>query len=263
MSIADAKTDAKRGTRLAIMIVESTVGAAALVTGLLFILRPNGSIIGISTSTLSATPFSDFTAPGVLLVFVVGGWTLLAAYSVARRTRNAAEVVLVSGVMLVIFELVEEALIGFNPQRPLIVLIGLALIALSLRLAGPMVAAEVELAGGNLVVRFPGASALLAFKKPLEVPLTHVVGAECVGADTSGRGRGFLSLGTWLPGVITAGRAHRHGGRVFWNVSNPDRAIEIFLRGERYSRLIVDVTDPDQVIAVIHQGIAGQAHGAA
>jgi hypothetical protein len=50
---------AKKGTRRAIMVIECVVSVAALVAGLLFIVQPNGSLVGMTTATLSATPFSD------------------------------------------------------------------------------------------------------------------------------------------------------------------------------------------------------------
>ena len=254
---------AKKGTRRAIVATEIVVGVAALGAGSLLLVRPNGSLMGMSTSSLSTTPFRDDTVPGILLVVAMGGGTLGAAASVVQRARNAAEIVVISGVMLVLFELVEEALIGFNPQQAVITLVGLVLVALSLRLAGPMVPADLVVAGGRLLVRFPGASALLAYRKPLEVPLAHVVGAELAGASDAEPWRGFLSVGHWLPSSITAGKARHHGGRGFWNVSDPDRAIRISLRDERYLHLVVDVTDPDQTLAAIRQALAHQGRRAA
>lgn len=254
---------AKRGTRRAIIAIETLVGAAAIGAGFLFIARPNGSLMGMSTGSLSRTPFIDYRVPGILLVAAIGGGTLGAAVSVARRARDAAEMVLISGVMLVLFELVEEALIGYNPQQAVVTLVGLILVALSLRLAGPMMPADVVVTGDRLVVRFPGASALLAFRKPLEVPFGHIVGAERAGASEVEPRRGFLFIGQRLPSSITAGRARHQGGRVFCNVSDPGRAITISLRNERYARLIVDVAEPDRTLAAVREALADQSRTAA
>jgi hypothetical protein len=255
--------NSQKGTRVTIMVVEGLVSIAALIAGLFFIVRPDGSLLGMSTQTLSGTPFSNYTVPGILLMFVVSGGTLLAACAVGMRTRNAAELVLASGAMLVSFELVEEALIGLNPQQPMIVFLGIILIALSLRLAGPMQTAQVELAGDKMVVRFPGASALLAFRQPLEIPLAHVSRADR-GADGAGdQPQGFLGLGSWLPNVITAPRFHHADRPLFWNVSNPANAIVVQLHNENYSRLVIDVADPDATIATIRAAIAGQTRNAA
>ena len=183
----------KKGTRRAIIAIESVVGVAALVGGFLFIARPNGSLMGMSTSSLSTTPFSDYTVPGILLVVAIGGGTLGAAASVVRRARDAAEIVLISGVMLVLFELVEEALIGYNPQQA----------AHHIGRTHPcrtvLATRRPHGARGPGCGRWPagrslsGASALLAFRKPLEVPLAHVVGAERAREDDAEPWLGFLS----------------------------------------------------------------------
>jgi hypothetical protein len=245
------------------MVIEGLVGIAALIAGLLFIVRPDGSLLGMARGTLSDTGFSDYLAPGILLVVVVAGGTLLAAGAVGLRTRNAAELVLASGAMLLLFECVEEALIGFSPERPLIVFLGLVLIALSLRLAGPMRAAQIELAGDRLVVRFPGSSALLAFKRPLAIPLAHVRRVDRATRGPEEQWEGFLGLGTWLPGVVGAPRFRHASGRVFQNVSDPANAIVVQLEQEHYSRLVIDVADPDGTIATVRAAIAGQTRSAA
>jgi hypothetical protein len=245
------------------MVIECLVGIAALVAGILFIVRPDGSLLGMSKSSLSATAFSDYLVPGILLAVVVAGWTLAAAAAVFLLTRNAAEVVLGSGAMLVFFELVESALVGFNPQQPMIAFLGLVLIALSLRLAGPMEAAEVALAGDKVVIRFPGASILLAFKRPLEIPLRHIIAVDRATHGPEEQWHGFLGFGRWLPGIAGAPRFHHTSGRVFWNVSDRANALVVQLQQEHYSRLVIDVADPDGTIATVRAAIARQAHSAA
>ncbi|HVC40895.1 MAG TPA: hypothetical protein VND54_02845 [Candidatus Saccharimonadales bacterium] len=253
----------QKGTRLTVMVIEGVLGIAAVSAGLLFIAQPDGSLLGMSTATLTTTPFSDYTVPGVLLALVVGGGTLLAAWAVRRRARNAAELVLASGMMLVFFELVEEVLIGLNPQQPVIVFAGVVLIALALRLAGPMQAAEVALTDGNVTVRFPGASALLEFKRPLEIPIDHVLGVERASEEAREQRQGIFGLGAWLPSVITAPRFHHPRGSMLWNVSDPANAIVIELREDHHSRVVIDVADPDETIATIRAAIAGRTLSAA
>ena len=47
------------------------------------------------------------------------------------------------------------------------------------------------------------------------------------------------------------GTFYRHGERVFWDVHHPERAIAISLRNERYTKLVVEVEDPDATVAAI------------
>ena len=253
----------QKGARMTVMVIEVLVGIAALIAGLLFIVRPDGSLLGMARGTLSETAFRDYLVPGILLMVVVGGGTLGAASAVGLRTRNAAELTLASGAMLVFFELVESALIGFNPQQPLIVFLGLVLIALSLRLAGPMQAAQVEVVGDSVLVRFPGASAFLAFKRPLEIPLAHISCVDRVSDGPEAQLQSFLGLGSWLPSVVGAPRFHHPGGRVFWNVSDPANAIAMQLNHDRYARLVIDVADPDGTIATVRAALAAQTRTAA
>src|SRR6185437_13276504 len=84
--------NSQKGTRMTIMAIEGLVGFAAVIAGLLLMVRPDGSLLGMSKVTLSATGFSDYLVPGVLLVVLVGGGTLIAAVGVGLRTRNAAEI---------------------------------------------------------------------------------------------------------------------------------------------------------------------------
>ncbi|MGA7988234.1 MAG: hypothetical protein WCB51_07540 [Candidatus Dormiibacterota bacterium] len=255
--------DSRKGTRRSIMVIECLVGFAALTAGLLFIARPDGSLLGMARATLSGTAFSDYLVPGILLVLVVGGGTLAAAAAVALRTRNAAEIVLASGATLVVFEIVEEAMVGVNLQQPLVGLLGLALIALSFRLAGPMQAAEVELAGDVVTIRFPGASAFLAFKRPLVIPLAHISRVDRAAHGPDEQVQGFLGLGTWWPGAIGATRFHHAAGRVFWNVSDPANAIVLHLEQEHYSRMVIDVADPDGTVGAVRAALARRTRSAA
>ena len=115
--------------------------------------------------------------------------------------------------------------------------------------------AEVELATDTLIVRIRGADRIWALKSRLEIPLTHVVGAERDEAEARRWWHGIRAPGTNVPGVITAGTFHQHGERVFWDVHHPENAIAIRLRDERYSRLVIEVADPDSTIAAINAAV--------
>ncbi len=57
--------------------------------------------------------------------------------------------------------------------------------------------------------------------------------------------------GTSIPGVITAGTFYQHNQRVFWDVHNPDNAVVIELRDERYNELIVEVANPSGAVEMV------------
>ena len=112
---------------------------------------------------------------------------------------------------------------------------------------------EVELTRDALVVHLQGMDQLWALKSRLEIPLAHVVGAEVDPEIAREWHKGIRAGGTHVPGVITAGTFYQDGERVFWDVHDPERAVMIQLRDERYARLVIEVENP-HATAVAIQG---------
>ena len=115
--------------------------------------------------------------------------------------------------------------------------------------------AEVDLTEEALVVRVRGADRLWALKSRLEIPLSHVVGAEADPGVALGWRKGVRAPGTYVPGVIAAGTFYQEGERVFWDVHDPHRTVVIRLRDERYARLVIEVEDPPATVAAIRAAI--------
>ncbi len=111
-------------------------------------------------------------------------------------------------------------------------------------------AAVVTVDGGNLVVEVRGLHKLWALRSRLEIPLGNVAGAAVDPEIARGR-KGFRAPGTHLPGVITAGTFHLHGEKVFWDVSDPDKAVVVALHDETYARLVIEVADPRATVELI------------
>ena len=117
--------------------------------------------------------------------------------------------------------------------------------------------AEVELAEDTLSVHVLGMDRLWALRSRLEIPLSHVSGAEAAAEVARGWWQGIRSGGTHVPGVLTAGTFHQEGERVFWDVHDPEKAIVIRLRDERYARLVIEVEDPPATVAAIQEALVG------
>jgi hypothetical protein len=115
--------------------------------------------------------------------------------------------------------------------------------------------AEVELAEDTLSIHVRGMDRLWALRSLLEIPLSHVAGAEADPGAARGWWEGIRSGGTHVPGVITAGTFHQEGERVFWDVHDPEKAVMIRLRDERYARLVIEVEDPATTVAAIREAI--------
>lgn len=106
----------------------------ALVGGVLFIVEPNGSLLGADVALLAGSPFADWRGPGILLAALVGlGFLAVAAWQ-SRDGWMARWVSIAAGIGLVLFEVVEFAIIGFHPLQAVYAIIGAVIIALAVRL---------------------------------------------------------------------------------------------------------------------------------
>lgn len=119
--------------------------------------------------------------------------------------------------------------------------------------------AKVDITDDLLVVNVTGWDRVWALKSRLEIPLAHVAGARV----TPGVRMSWKTLrlgGTMFPGVIAAGRFYELGcGLVFWDVRDPEQAITIKLRDERYQQLVIEVDDPPETVERIRQALPGAA----
>ena len=109
----------------------------------------------------------------------------------------------------------------------------------------------VDIVGDHLELTVRGFDVVLALKKHLTVPLTHVTRVE-VGVASEARERLRNSLrmpGTYLPGIVTAGSYVEHGRWMFWDVHSGEQAITIYITHERYDAVVVDVDDPAATVA--------------
>jgi hypothetical protein len=99
-------------SRWLLLAIALFLAVGAIPVGLGFVVRPDGSLIGMPRSVLASTPFTDFMVPGLFLAVAVGGSTLAAAVLVARGARRASFVSLAAGVVVVGWIVVQVWLIG-------------------------------------------------------------------------------------------------------------------------------------------------------
>ncbi len=64
---------------------------------------------------------------------------------------------------------------------------------------------------------------------------------------------GLRLLGTHIPGIITAGTYHIGGKKVFYDVVNARCSIVVELRNTYLDRLVIEVQDVQQAIALLEQ----------
>jgi hypothetical protein len=105
----------------------------------------------------------------------------------------------------------------------------------------------------DLIVEIEGADKLWALRSRLTIPLAHVAGAQRAQQEAREWLHGLRMGGTHIPGVISAGTFRSHGEWVFWDVHDPEHAIAIQLRDERFGHLVIEVRDTDAAIATVER----------
>jgi hypothetical protein len=114
--------------------------------------------------------------------------------------------------------------------------------------------AEVELTEDTLVVHVKGMDRIFALTSRLDIPLSHVMGAQV--DPELGHPEWWKSLrftATQIPWVVSAGTFYQEGERVFWDVRDPEKVVVIRLRDERYARLVIGVDDPPATVRAVQE----------
>lgn len=106
-----------------------------------------------------------------------------------------------------------------------------------------------------LIVEPRGINKLWGFRKKLEFPLTHVIGATYdpqVHNEPKGfRGPGLGTTGRWV------GTFRKDGEKHYWCVKEGTKSIVISLKDEEVSRLFLTVDHPRELVDRINAAIQG------
>jgi hypothetical protein len=110
---------------------------------------------------------------------------------------------------------------------------------------------DISIDDSHLHLRVRGVHQLFTLKRRISVRLENIV-RVFFDADTFNNLHvGFRLPGTHIPGVLVAGTFFHRGRRDFWDVTDKEKAVIIELENEKYDRLIVEVADPLEVVALI------------
>jgi hypothetical protein len=66
--------------RMGLLVVIGQLAVRALAGGGALVLAPSGALVGLSTDTLTGTPFPDFLVPGLILAVVLGLYPAFVCY---------------------------------------------------------------------------------------------------------------------------------------------------------------------------------------
>lgn len=110
--------------------LEFFTGAAGLISGLLLVAKPDGSLLNAKMSALVGSPFSNWRVPGVLLATLVGGGFVGTGLWQLRRGWHARELSMLAGAGIIAFE-AELAWLGFQPLEAVFAAVGVIVVALA------------------------------------------------------------------------------------------------------------------------------------
>ena len=107
------------------LIVLLFTGVGALAGGWPLIMDPSGEAIGIPLKLLHGSPFSDYLIPGLLLFGVIGIGSLAALFVLWKKPKISWITTMGAGIALVIWILVQVAMIGYvSILQPIFFVIG-------------------------------------------------------------------------------------------------------------------------------------------
>ena len=104
---------------MAAIVLEVILAIGAIGGGIALILGPRGEIIPLPVSALADSPFDTYLVPGVILLTVLGLGPLLAAIAAWRANPVAPLLAVAVGGALLVWLVVQIAIIGFSSNPPL------------------------------------------------------------------------------------------------------------------------------------------------
>jgi hypothetical protein len=114
---------------------------------------------------------------------------------------------------------------------------------------------DVTVASDRAVFEIEGWDKLWSLRSRLEIPLAHITGVEANTDQVNQWWHGLKVAGTGVPGLFAAGTFYYQGELVFWDVRHPGNTIIVSLDHERYRKLIIEVSDPDAIVAELQRAI--------
>ena len=108
----------------------------------------------------------------------------------------------------------------------------------------------------GVLLRFSGRDRVYAFRAGLFLPMDRVLGARTLGSRDAVVASPRVHLpGISVPGLLRAGTYGVGERRQLWMVHAATTLLAIYLRGEPYHRVVVEVDDPETLSRVINEAI--------
>lgn len=113
---------------------------------------------------------------------------------------------------------------------------------------------RIKIEGNSLVFEIHGMDMILAVRKTITVPLSHVVS---VSTDNVSWGvfEQMKVAGAGIPGVVKDGTYLSRDGLVFFEMHHPEKCITVSLNHESYKKIIFEVEDKDNAAKMINDAM--------
>lgn len=107
-------TETQSVLRWVLVALHALLGIGAVAAGQAFVRDASGGALGMTTDYLEGSPFPDFRFPGLFLAVVIGSANLVSAVALGRRHPLAPLVSLATGLLLVVWVIIQTAIIGYR-----------------------------------------------------------------------------------------------------------------------------------------------------
>jgi hypothetical protein len=113
---------------------------------------------------------------------------------------------------------------------------------------------EIEVTGTTVTIQVVGGHQVLALREHITFDLANITAVTR--AEVDRRPPWVRAPGTFFPGVIAAGTFRGKGRKEFWDTRFDGRALRFELAGAAFTRIVVDVDDPDVVLRELQTAVA-------
>ncbi len=115
-------------------ILQVFIGVGAIPAGILMILNPSGSDLGMTVEMLINSPFPNFLIPGFFLLGVNGLGSLFGALASFKRYSFAGKIAVGLGIFLILWITVQVYWLGLHWLHILYFILGIVELILGLKL---------------------------------------------------------------------------------------------------------------------------------
>ncbi len=103
----------------------------------------------------------------------------------------------------------------------------------------------------SVIFEVKGWDKVFAFKSSLEIPVEHIIAVYAAPNIEMNFLDSIKLLGTSIPKVFRAGTFYQQNEIIFWDVHNTENVIIIELEHEHFKKLVIEVDNPAEAIAII------------